>query len=90
MFETPVVIGLLLSLGTYLVGITYWLNNQFNKIRQLVYDQSELTKKLLLEKIEYHERHDDVRFNELNNNIWELRLRNAAAERVQQQDNKNK
>lgn len=32
----------------------------------------------VLSKLEYHERHDDRRFGDLSDNIWMLRLRNAA------------
>lgn len=32
----------------------------------------------LTEKLEYHEKHDDIRFENLSNRIWGIELRNAA------------
>lgn len=43
-----------------------------------MHDLNDGTKKILLEKIEYHERHDDQRFAAISNDLWTLKLHNAA------------
>lgn len=56
-------------------------------MRTFVSEKIEDTANMFLEKLEYHERHDDKRFSEVVNSLWEIRLRNAAVEGLQ---NKNK
>lgn len=36
------------------------------------------TREAILNKLEYHERHDDHRFDNIRKDIWEIRLRNAG------------
>lgn len=40
-------------------------------------DFISLTKEIL-DKLEYHERHDDIRFSQLHDSIWDMKVRNAA------------
>lgn len=54
--------------------LTWWLAGQFKSTRDIVYTQIQK----VLDKLEYHEKHDDQRFQEIRNDIWEIRLRNAA------------
>ena len=51
-----------------------WLNARLNGIRSSVYSQSEK----ILSKLEYHERHDDERFEAVRKDLWQLRVYNAA------------
>lgn len=62
--------------------LAWWLSTQFKQIRDYILEQNEKTEKLLLEKLEYHERHDDKRFSDIVNSLWEIRLRNAAMEGI--------
>lgn len=55
-----------------------WLNRQFGDTRRLVYEKTDQLTKMFSDKLEYHEKHDDQRFTDINNNIWMLRLRTAA------------
>lgn len=55
-----------------------WINRQFSNMRALVYTSAEKLQDAILTKLEYHEKHDDQRFAQLNKNIWEIRVRNAA------------
>lgn len=55
-----------------------WINRQFSNMRALVYSASEKLQTTILTKLEYHEKHDDQRFAQLDKNIWEIRVRNAA------------
>jgi len=80
MLDSPTVIALLLTILTSVAGLTWWLSMRFSELRHMVYEQIEKTEKILLDKIEYHERHDDKRFSDISNALWEIRLRNAAIE----------
>jgi len=57
---------------------TWWLSNKFLEIRELIYTQTENLKSVLIKKMEYHEQHDDARFVAMSNDIWAIKLRNAA------------
>lgn len=57
------ILGSVWTLGQY-------LNGRFSK----VFDKIDSVKETLLNKLEYHERHDDKRFSEIKNDIWETRL----------------
>lgn len=72
------------------VGSVIWiLAAQFSNTRGLIYSEvSKMTEKIL-EKLEYHEKHDDARFNAIQqdiqtratavmNDIWAIKVRNAA------------
>lgn len=60
-------------------GLALWLAGQFGGIRTLIYSQIEKLETHFTNKLEYHERHDDARFNNISNDLWELKLRNASA-----------
>lgn len=77
--NTIVLIGSVLgSFGS----LVWWLSNQFKDIRTFVQNTSDNLEKNFLDKLEYHERHDDKRFSDIVNSLWELRLRNAAIEGI--------
>lgn len=66
-------------------GLAWFISSQFTNVRSLVYDtrrslSSQITEmeKDIVNKLEYHEQHDDKRFNAVNNDIWDIRVRNAA------------
>ncbi len=73
---------ILMSIGSTVGSLAWWLSAEFKKIRDYILEQNEKTEKLLLEKLEYHERHDDKRFSDIVNSLWEIRLRNAAMEGI--------
>lgn len=86
------IIAVLAGAGTVLGavwGLAIWLSKQFSAIRDLVYSRTEQIKNVILNKLEYHERHDDQRFatiaTDLNkrfeavtDDVWDIRVRNAA------------
>ena len=49
----------------------------------------EIKKEILL-KLEYHERHDDARFSEIRNDIWQMRVDDAARNAALVLENKAK
>lgn len=59
-----------------LISFTWWFSGQFSKVRQQIYESGER----IMSKLEYHEQHDDTRFNALNNELWAIKLRNATAD----------
>lgn len=64
------------------IGTTWflalWVSKQFTNVRNLIYVENSKLRTDLGGKLEYHERHDDGRFAEIRNSIWEVRLRMAA------------
>lgn len=57
-----------------------WLNRQFSDMRALLYAETKKLRDDILNKMEYHERHDDSRFAQIREDIWEIRISNAARE----------
>lgn len=62
-----------------------WLHKQFSSVRGLMFDKLDLMEGSILSKLEYHEKHDDQRFTDMakrfedvNKNLWTIRLRNAT------------
>lgn len=67
-------IGVYLTILGAFWGFSKYLNERFSAMQ----DKLDKFVDKLLEKLEYHERHDDTRFATLQKELWELRLRNAA------------
>lgn len=74
--------SVVLIIVTSIFALGWRLNNQFRDIRQLVYQQSDKIKEFVMSKLDYHEKHDDDRFDKINNDLWLIRLRNAAKDGV--------
>ncbi len=71
-------IGIIATVVTAVSSLTWWLSVQFASLRALVFEKIGITERVILEKIEYHERHDDSRFGQIREELSELRIRNAA------------
>lgn len=76
MWEGYTYLGFLGTVITAVWSLAWWLNGHFNNIRKEI----TLLGKDILSKLEYHERHDDSRFSQLRDDIWDIRVRNAAAD----------
>jgi len=63
---------------TFIGGLGWKQANQFSNMRSCIYDKLEKVENNIMNKLEYHERHDDVRFGDIKNDIWMLRLRAAS------------
>ncbi len=75
MFESSVgFIGVMLTIAGSVWSLAWWLNGHFNSIRKEIVSLG----KELVQKLEYHERHDDARFHEIHDTITDIRVRNAA------------
>jgi hypothetical protein len=84
-----VVAGLFLTVFGAVWSLAWWLSGQFTAIRNLVYTTAEKTRDTILTKLEYHEKHDDTRFNgihdrikNLGDDIWDIRVRNASRDHM--------
>lgn len=77
-----IIVSGLISIGT----LTWWLAGQFTSLRAFVELKVNQVEQALSDKIEYHERHDDQRFNDLNNRLWELKLQSIVLDRTNGQE----
>jgi len=80
MLLTDLAIPITIFMSTLIsVGTLTWLAaGQFSAVRSLVYSQTEK----IVEKLEYHERHDDKRFQMMADDVWAIKVRNAAKDTV--------
>jgi hypothetical protein len=71
-------VGLLVAVETTLIagiwGFAWFLSTKFNGI----YEKIQATLDLMINKLEYHEQHDDKRFNQVTDSLWALRLEQAT------------
>lgn len=72
------VMGIILTILTAVSSLTWWLSGQFSIIRQLVYERINIAEVKILDKLEYHEKHDDTRFAQIRDELSEVRVRNAT------------
>lgn len=70
--------GFFLTVFGGLWSLAWWLSGKFTVMEDNINKKLEMVKTTLLDKLEYHERHDDSRFSGIRNDIWELRIHNAA------------
>ena len=82
MDKIPDVILVGLSVGVFVGGtvwaLAWWLSGQFSEIRAFVYQQMSRVEVNILDKLEYHEKHDDNRFEDLNKELWDVKIRLAS------------
>lgn len=57
----------------FVIAALLWITNQFGKLRDHISKQVDK----VLDKLEYHERHDDDRFGRIANQLMEVRIANA-------------
>lgn len=76
-------VPILLAVVTAAAGLAWMMSKEFSGLRDLIADRIRQTEekieqveRVLMEKMEYHERHDDVRFADVTNAIWETKLHN--------------
>jgi|SRR5882724_3130681 len=71
-------VSIAVFVGGSVWGLAWWLSGQFSSLRHLVYEQITKTEALILSKLEYHERHDDTRFENMRKDMFTIQLRQAA------------
>lgn len=68
---TLVIVGLVCTILGAVWSLAWWLSGHFSAIRKDFYALG----KEILDKLEYHERHDDQRFSQIRDDIWDIRVR---------------
>lgn len=63
-------------------SLAWWLSSKFTQTHKLIYDQVEKLENHFSSKLDYHEKHDDARFQNISNDLWEIKVRNAAVRGV--------
>lgn len=74
------IVSLIFTILGAVSGLAWFIFSQFSAVKKLVYDKFEDLQKTFITKLEYHERHDDQRFNAIQNDLWSIRVRNAAVD----------
>lgn len=75
MLDTPwTLLSVIIAIAGSVWSLAWWLSGNFLSIRKDIY----ALEKIILDKLEYHERHDDTRFSQLRDDIWDIRIHNAA------------
>lgn len=85
-------VGIVGGVASTIAILTWWLSRQFNVQNENFSKKIDYLYDKIISKLDYHEKHDDKRFEQVNNNIWELRLRQVASEthgKVHDQKDKN-
>jgi ABC-type siderophore export system fused ATPase/permease subunit len=63
-------------------GHAIWLSGRFAGISKTMDERFEKVIFAITHKLENHEHHDNQRFAEVNNGLWELRLQTAVQDRI--------
>lgn len=73
----------LITVISVAAGLAWMISKEFSGLKDIIADRIRQTEekieqveRVLLEKMEYHERHDDTRFGDVTNAIWETKLQN--------------
>lgn len=69
-------LGVMLTVASSVWAMSAWLNGHFNLIRKEITGLG----KDILDKLEYHERHDDSRFAQVQDAVTNLRVNAAASD----------
>lgn len=86
MFSVPsdvmALLALMATIAGSVWGLAWWLSGKFTSLMNTFYNKIDTVGTMILEKLEYHERHDDARFTDIKNDIWVMRVRNAARDGI--------
>jgi hypothetical protein len=69
------IVGVYVTILGSVWGLGRYIDGRFSK----VFEKIEKVQDRIISKLEYHERHDDKRFSEIREDIWETRLRIVGA-----------
>lgn len=62
------IVGIVLAILMAQWRLSSWLSKEFESVKNLVYSIEQK----ILDKLEYHERHDDRRFSEIHDRMWQI------------------
>lgn len=68
----------LVSIVGGLVSTVWWFRSWFASQFSKIYDRMGAVENNITSKLEYHERHDDQRFQDIHNRVWEVKLQLAG------------
>lgn len=71
-------LGVVLTIVTAVSSLTWWLSGQFSSVKNLIHARLEAASRIILDKLEYHEKHDDDRFSDMRKQLADIQLRNAT------------
>lgn len=87
------IVGIGVGFVFSILALARWFFTQFSSLKTFISDQSDK----ILNKLEYHERHDDARFSDVSerftdirNNIWEIKVQNAQQNAQYKKDSQTK
>lgn len=79
MFSTDwATLGIIFTIVSAVSSLTWWLSGQFGSMRNLVFERVSTVERVIVDKLEYHERHDDSRFGAIRDDLADIRIRNAT------------
>ena|SRR5688500_4796158 len=71
-------LGIIAGTSASVWGLAWWLSGKFSEFNKNFFTHMDVMKKEITTKLEYHEKHDDSRFSEIRNDIWQMRVDDAA------------
>lgn len=63
-------------------SLALWLSTKFSTSDDKLDKKITAIAEKIIDKLEYHERHDDQRFSNLGNDLWSMRLDIAKGQRL--------
>lgn len=72
--------GAILGTASIVWMSAWWLSKKFSETKSGLYDKIDNLEDNIVKKLEYHEKHDDDRFSQIRNEVWDIRIKNAARE----------
>ena len=82
------VAGVATGVAGTLVTMTWWLSRQFSSQTERFFNKMDSLFEKISIKLDYHEKHDDQRFSEIKDDLWEVRVRLAGHEAQKRNGNK--
>jgi len=76
--DTLAFLGIVVSIAGTVWTFAMWLSSKLNAILETFYQKIDSVGTMILEKLEYHQRHDDERFNAIHGDLSDIRISNAA------------
>lgn len=77
------IVGIIIAVVGAAFAQSQRIDRQFSNTREFVSKRVDDVKEYFTQKLDYHERHDDQRFANINDNIWSLRVDHATQTALQ-------
>lgn len=73
-----IIFGAIIGTALFVWASAWWLAKKFSGVEGTLFKKIDALEDNILRKLEYHERHDDERFSQVRNEVWDIKVRNAA------------